>query len=63
MHIVTLEGRALADLFAELGVTPTDVHTVRVAVDGDTVKTKVNEGMWTPGYPQAEEDARRRAAP
>lgn len=25
------------------------VHTLRAAVDGDDVKFKINEGMWTPG--------------
>jgi len=57
MDIITLEGRALRDLLedVEQGV----VHTVRIARDVDSVKFKVNEGAWSPGYPLADEDKRR----
>ena len=58
MEIITLDGRVLAELLAE--VASGGVHTVRVARDGDTVKIKVNEGCWSPGYPLADEDVRRR---
>lgn len=61
MDIITLQGRALADLLDELGADPSATHTLRVARDGDGVKIKVNEGMWSPGYPLADEDVRRLA--
>jgi hypothetical protein len=61
MDIITMEGQALADLLADLtyDLEHEHVHTVRVARDGDTVKYKVNEGVWSPPYPIADEDARR----
>ena len=59
MDIITLEGKSLRDLLAELTYDLAGVHTVRVASDGDGVKFKVNEGMWSPGYPLADEDKRR----
>jgi hypothetical protein len=87
MKIITLEGQALRDLFAELFaeldpaafselegdaaieldtealaralVDAVTVHTLRVARDGDAVKFKVNEGVWSPPYRAADEDLRR----
>jgi hypothetical protein len=57
MHIITLTDRALAEFLDALVLRRID--TIRVAHDGDTVKFKINEDVWTPGYPIADEDARR----
>jgi len=59
LDIITLTGAPLRELLAE--IADGGVHTLRVARDGDTVKFKINEGCWTPGYPLADEDVRRLA--
>lgn len=54
MDIVEITGAELSELLRILRrvVAERDraVHTVRVAVDGDGFKLKVNEGTWTSGY-------------
>jgi hypothetical protein len=59
MDIITIEGDALSALLAEAlnGRMP---YRLRVARDVDGVKFKIDEGMWTPPYPEADEDVRRR---
>lgn len=60
MDIITIEGDALRDLLhASDGGMP---HRLRVACDVDGVKFKIDEGEWSPPYPVADEDVRRRAA-
>jgi hypothetical protein len=64
MDIITIEGIALQDLFYALrrfDESKVNVHTLRVARDVDEVKFKINEGVWSPGYPMAEEDRRRQS--
>jgi hypothetical protein len=58
MDIITIEGDALEQLIVDLGAS--NVRTLRVARDTDGVKFKINEGLWTPPYPEADEDVRRR---
>jgi hypothetical protein len=59
MDIITIEGDALSALLAEAlnGRMP---YRLRVARDVDGVKFKIDEGVWTPPYPKADEDVRRR---
>jgi hypothetical protein len=62
MDIITIEGDALQHLLEELGVSSIGRPSrLRVAHDVDGVKFKVGEGMWSPPYPVADEDVRRRA--
>jgi hypothetical protein len=63
MDIITIEGEmlyALRDAIDETrgGRMP---HRLRVAFDEGTVKFKFDEGTWSPPYPAADEDVRRRA--
>jgi hypothetical protein len=60
MDIITIEGDALSALLAEAtnGRMP---YRLRVAIDVDGVKFKLDEGMWSPPYPVAEFDVRMRA--
>jgi hypothetical protein len=64
MDIITIEGDALRDLLREIDGDAGDrqLYRLRVAYDGDGVKFKLDEGMWSPSYPVAAEDVRRRAA-
>lgn len=60
MDIITIEGDALNALMADLEVPTRDrPHRMRVALDVDGVKYKLDEGMWSPPYPVAAEDVRR----
>lgn len=61
MDIITIEGAALADLIDALSTTERP-RRLRVAIDVDGLKLKVDEGIWSPPYPVAAEDVRRRAA-
>ena len=62
MEIITLTGPILKALFDVLDVTPEGVHTIRVARDVDGVKIKINESVWSPGCPLADEDRLRNGA-
>lgn len=62
MDIITIEGDALADLLREIYEGQRDPNRLRVAIDVDGVKYKLDEGMWSPPYPVADEDVRRRGA-
>jgi hypothetical protein len=64
MDIITIEGDALEALIRELSRrgASCEPYRLRVAYDEDTVKFKLDEGMWSPPYPAADEDVRRRAA-
>jgi hypothetical protein len=62
MDIITIEGDALRALLHALaadlmrGPVP---YRIRVARDVDGVKFKLDEGIWSPPYPIADEDAQR----
>jgi hypothetical protein len=64
MDIITIEGDALSAFLAGLaqvlikGPVP---RTIRVARDADGIKFKLDEYIWSPPYPEADEDVRRRA--
>lgn len=58
MDIITLQGYLLDCLLDEIR-NDQPIRTLRVARDVDGVKVKINEGVWSPGYPLADEDARR----
>ena len=63
MDIITIEGDALRDLLDELAyvdVREGRPYRLRVARDVDGIKYKLDEGIWTPPYPEADEDVRRR---
>jgi hypothetical protein len=62
MDIITIEGEALRDLLREVDGDAGDrqLYRLRVARDGDGVKFKLDEGVWSPPYPEADEDVRRR---
>lgn len=64
MDIITIEGEALYALRDALDDTRGGRMPVRlrVAFDVDGVKFKIDEGIWSPPYPVAAEDVRRRAA-
>ena len=48
---VELEGEGLARFLAELGAQkPSSIYRLRISTQGQTVKWKINEGMWTPPY-------------
>ena len=59
MDIITIEGEALSALLAEATYGPMP-YRLRVARDVDGIKFKIDEGMWSPPYPEADEDVRRR---
>lgn len=61
MDIITIEGDALADLLLTLLEGTRSPNRLRVAYDVDGVKFKLGEGTWSPPYPVADEDLRRRA--
>ena len=63
MDIITIEGEALSALLAGLDVRfgGRAPYRLRVAYDVDGVKFKLDEGVWSPPYPAADEDVRRRA--
>jgi hypothetical protein len=62
MDIITIEGDALSAFLEELGVSSIGRPSrLRVAFDVDGVKFKLDEDMWSPPYPVADEDVRRRA--
>ena len=66
MDIITLEGEILARLIEGIRDRADSrigwpIHTLRVARDGDGVKVKINEGVWSPGYQLAAEDVARLA--
>lgn len=46
MNVITIEGKALGQL-AEL-ISSRTIYRLRVAEDGDFIKIKVNEEMWSP---------------
>jgi len=54
MDIITARGTELSDLLHVLRTIVAEhaeaVHTLRIAIDGDEVKFKVNEGIWSPGF-------------
>lgn len=51
MRTVKIEGNALDHLLASLAELNNagKIHTLRVAVDDEGAKFKVNEGVWSPG--------------
>jgi hypothetical protein len=61
MDIITIEGEMLYALRDALDDTRGGhmPHRVRVARDVDGVKFKLDEGIWSPPYPVAAEDAQR----
>lgn len=54
---VYLTGEALAALTKELADHPAE-YSLRVSGEGDVVRFKVDEGMWSPPYKQ-EADPKR----
>jgi hypothetical protein len=56
MDIVEITGTELSELLRELRAIVREregaVRTLRVAIDVDCVKFKVNGGIWSPGYGQ-----------
>jgi hypothetical protein len=60
MDIITIEGHTLSALLTDALNGPMP-YTLRVALDVDGIKFKLDEGMWSPPYPVADEDLRRRA--
>lgn len=61
MTIITIDGAALADLREALREPAADsLRTLRVAVDVDGIKIKLNEYVWSPPYPLGPEQAARR---
>jgi hypothetical protein len=48
MHIIEIDGEELNSLLATLRSKKISPHKLRVTLDGDTVKFKVNEYMWSP---------------
>jgi len=61
MEIITVSGTVLDVLLSRIEARDGHPHTVRVALDGDGVKVKVNGGEWSPSYPVDAEDVARRA--
>lgn len=69
MHIIQLSKSEAAQLLRELTNADKDARSglwsLRVAVEGDTVKFKINEFTWSPGIgkldPMCEEAQHRRA--
>lgn len=59
MYIITLTGKELRDLIEDITGHDYPPHTIRLAHDGNTVKVKIDEGVWSVGQPMAGEDARR----
>jgi hypothetical protein len=64
MDIITIEGDALSaflDGLAQVLIKGPVPRTIRVARDADGIKFKLDEYIWSPPYPVADEDLRRRA--
>lgn len=49
MDKIVLKGSELDSFYHDLGVErPADVYLLRISTDGDSLKWKVNEGIWSP---------------
>lgn len=58
MDIILFEGDDLEQLLAWCATTAeTKPYRVRIAIDGDRIKFKRNEHMWTAGFGKREETA------
>lgn len=68
MHIIQLSKEEVTQLLAELQAAKeygrAGLYSLRVAPEGDSVKFKINSGMWTHAMgqldPQSDEAYRRR---
>lgn len=61
MDIRIIEGRQARDFLHGLGVSENgtaSVYRLRIALDGDYVKIKVNEDCWSPPFGGREGDIR-----